>query len=138
MDSEKTMISVLIILKGVPVGIATNVGLVIGQTAGRLLPNESFGPDVIDGDGKTHKYLTKIAHFVREAGQSKLRTLRDQFADNPDVLLLDYTEDAAPSSYEVYTASLASHAGEQVVYRGLYLYGPEHLIVPATKNLSRL
>ena len=134
-----TNVSVLIVDKNLKTpGVLANTAFVLGLTAGRLLPDETFGPDVVDGDGARHTYLTRIAHFVREAGQSKLRSLRAGFAELPEVRVVDYTEDAAPSDYETYTRDLGGHAGEQIVYRALYVYGPEEQVVPLTKNLSRL
>jgi hypothetical protein len=131
--------SVLIIAKGVDhKGILANCSFVLGLTAGRLLPNESFGPDVIDGDRTNHKFLTNISHYVREAGQSKLKTLRSEFIQNPDVIVVDYTEDAAPADYATYTASLGTHKGEEIMYRAIHVYGPTEYVVSKTKNLSML
>jgi Protein of unknown function (DUF2000) len=131
--------SVLIIAKGVDhKGILANCSFVLGLSAGRLLPTETFGPDVIDGDGTNHKFLTTISHYVREAGQSKLRALRSEFIQNPDVMVVDYTEDAAPVDYAAYAKSLGTHKGEEITYRALYVYGPAEYITAKTKNLSML
>jgi hypothetical protein len=119
-------------------GILTNAGFVLGLTAGRELPSETFGEKVMDGDGFTHEYLTKIGHFIRKAGQSKIRELRTKFASNTSLKIVDYTEDAAPSDYSEYAKNLSEHKGEQIVYRALYVYGPKSLVYPVTKNLSRL
>ncbi len=119
-------------------GVIANVGLVLGLTAGRELPKETFGGDVTDGDGVSHLYLTRIGHTVRKAGQSKIRNLREALAAQSGVLLVDYTEDAAPADYEEYTRTIASHSGEDLKYRALYVYGPEEIVGPLTKNLSRL
>jgi hypothetical protein len=119
-------------------GIVANVAFVLGLTAGRGLPAETFGPDVIDGDGMTHPYLTRIGHIVRKAGQNKLRSLRQELGGKPGVLLVDYTEDAAPADYEEYARTLAEHSGEEIKYRALHVYGPEDIVGPLTRNLSRL
>jgi len=132
-------ISVLIFNQSlVEVGIIANTAFVLGLTAGRSLPEETFGPEVVDGENHTHTYLTCIGHYVRKAGASKLRTLRDTFATMPDVQLVDYTEDAAPADYEAYTTALRSHRGEEIVYRAIHVYGPAETIIPLTKNLSRM
>lgn len=132
-------ISVLLVNKSIDEpGIVTNAAFVLGLTAGRMLPDHTFGPEVVDGDGSPHTYLTRIAHFVRKATPSKLKTLRDTFAEMPDVQVIDYTEDAAPSTYEIYQESLGAHSGEEIVYRAVWVYGPEDKVVPLTKNLSRL
>ncbi len=132
-------ISVLIVDQSIAhSGILTNLGLVIGLTAGRLLPDQTFGPDLIDGDGREHRYLTSVVHVVRKAGQNKLRDLRAYFEGQPGVILVDYTDDAAVSSYDDYTHSLTGHSGEAIKYRALYLYGPRDLLYPKTKNLSAL
>jgi hypothetical protein len=119
-------------------GVLANVALVIGLTVGRELPQETFGADVIDGDGMPHRYLTRIGHVVCKAEQSKMRSLRQAFAQDPRVLLVDYTEDAAPVDYDEYSRNLARHSGAEIRYRALYVYGLEEAIVPLTKNLSRL
>lgn len=119
-------------------GIIANVGLVLGLTAGRELPQETFGGEVIDGDGHFHRYLTKIGHYVRKAGQSKIRSIRDALRQHPEVLIVDYTEDAAPADYSQYAENLKKHSGEQIQYRAIYFYGPDNLVTPLTKNLSRL
>lgn len=119
-------------------GILVNAAFVLGLTAGRNLPVETFGPDVVDGEQRTHLYLTKIGHYVRKAGASKLRSLRDMFANMEEVLLVDYTEDAAPADYDAYTSALKGHSGEEISYRAIHVYGPAEKVIPLTKNLSRL
>ena len=129
--------SVLVVAKGLDhKGILANTGFVLGLTSGRLLPENTFGPDVTDGDGSKHRFLTNIGHYVREAGQSKLQTLRKEFADHPDVTVVDYTDDAAPADYKTYEENLAKHKGEEIVYRAIHIFGPEEIVVPKTKNLS--
>jgi hypothetical protein len=130
-------VSVLIVDKNLPRGVESNVAFVLGLTAGRLLPEDTFGGDVVDGDGKAHRFLTKIGHFVREATPSKLASLRQAFAAAPEVVITDYTDDAAPSSYEAYETSLRAHAGEQIIYRAIHVFGPEEVVAPLTKNLSK-
>lgn len=131
--------SVLIVDKAIESkGLLANVALVIGLTAGRELPQETFGTDVVDGEGIFHQYLTRIGHVVRKAGQSKLRNLREVLAQDPRVLVVDYTEDAAPVDYDEYSKNLSKHSGSEIEYRALYVYGPEEKIGPLTKNLSRL
>jgi hypothetical protein len=132
-------ISVLIVDQAIDSkGVVANVAFVLGLTAGRGLPQETFGPDVTDGDGATHRYLTRIGHIVRKAGQNKLKSLRQALGGNPDVLLVDYTEDAAPADYAEYAETLAKHSAEELKYRALHVYGPEEIIAPLTRNLSRL
>jgi len=132
-------ISVLIVDQAVESkGILANAALVLGLTAGRELSQSTFGSDVVDGDGAIHRYLTNIGHVVRKAGQSKMRSIRASLAKSPDVLLVDYTEYAAPVDYDSYSRSLAEHLGEDIKYRAIYIYGPEEIVMPLTKNLSRL
>ncbi len=118
-------------------GIISNASFVLGLTAGRELPKESFGSDVMDGDNSSHKYLTNIGHYVRKAGQNKIRTIRKEFLDQ-GILVVDYTEDAAPADYQTYEASIKSHKGEEIIYRAIWVYGPEEVVFPKTKNLSSL
>ncbi len=135
----KEYVSVLIVDQSIESkGIAVNAGFVPGLTAGRVLPQETFGRDVVDGDGTPHTYLTKIGHYVRKAGQNKIRDLRTKFLGQPDVKIIDYTEDAAPADYEEYARNLGSHQGEEIMYRAVYIYGPQEIVAPLTKNLSRL
>jgi Protein of unknown function (DUF2000) len=132
-------ISVLIVNEKIDAaGILTNAAFVLGLTAGKSLPAETYGADTVDGDGTTHKFLTNIGHFVRKTSPTKLRALRDAFVQNPTVLVVDYPEDAAPSDYQAFTAALATHKGEEIVYRAVYAYGPSEVLTPLTKNLSRL
>ncbi len=119
-------------------GILTNAGFVLGLTSGRELPESTFGPAVVDGDNTIHQYLTKIGHFVRKASQNKLRELRTKLVAEPNVKMVDYTEDAAPANYEEYTQNLAKHKGEEIKYRAIHIYGPKTIILPLTKNLSSL
>ncbi len=135
----KKSISVLIASKAVTEpGILMNTALVVGLTVGRELPESTFGPDAVDGDGSAHRSLTNIAHFVLKASPSKLRSLRAKFMTMPDVSIVDYTDDAAPSDYATYEETLKSHSGDGIVYRAIHVYGPEDVVVPLTKNLSRL
>lgn len=132
-------ISVIIVDKSITdLGILCNMCGVLGLSIGKKMPTKSFGVDAIDGDGTSHPSLTNIGHHVRKAGQSKLATLRNTFNEDPNVEIVDYTEDAAPSDYETYMETLLSHKGNEIIYRGIWIYGPEGIIVPLTKNLSRL
>lgn len=132
-------ISVLIVEQSIEdKGILANASFVLGLTAGRELPQETFAHDVMDGDGSQHRYLTQIGHFVRKAGQSKIRELRRKSLETPGTITVDYTEEAAPADYEQYTRTLAGHKGEEIRYRALYIYGPRDIILPLTKNLSKL
>lgn len=132
-------ISVLIMNQSIDSpGILTNAAFVLGLTAGRKMPEDTYGPEVVDGDGNHHAYLTQIGHYVRKASAGKIKALRDTFASMPGVLIVDYTEDAAPADYSAYTAALLSHSGDEIIYRALHVYGPSAAIIPLTKNLSRL
>ena len=132
-------ISVLIVDQSIDdKGILANAGFVLGLTAGKELPAETFAYDVKDGDGSIHKYLTQIGHFVRKAGQSKIRELRRKSEEIQGAITIDYTEDAAPANYDEYAKNLAMHKGEEIRYRALYIYGPRDIILPLTKNLSKL
>ena len=132
-------VSVLIVDQAIEAkGVLANAAFVLGLTAGRELAQETFGPDVVDGEGTTHRSLTRIGHFVRKAGQNKMRNLRKEFAKDPRVLVIDYAEDAAPADYDTYSRDLSQHSGEQIKYRALYAYGPADIVVPLTKNLSHL
>jgi len=132
-------VSILIINQSLSeTGVIANAAFVLGLTAGRYLPDESFGPDVVDGERHRHTYLTCIGHYVRKAGASKLRTLRATFAAMEDVQLVDYTEDAAPADYNAYETALGAHSGEEISYRAIHVYGPADTLIPLTKNLSRL
>ena len=119
-------------------GILTNAAFVLGLTAGKEMPSETFGYPVNDGNGSKHEYLTKIGHFVRKAGQSKMRDLRTKFLVDSRIKVVDYTEDAAPSDYEEYAKNLFAHKDEEIKYRAIYVYGPSEVVMPLTKNLSRL
>lgn len=118
-------------------GILANTSFVLGLTAGRELPKETFGTDVVDGDGSMHKYLTNIGHYVRKAGQNKMRTIRKEFLD-AGIMVVDYTDDAAPADYVAYEANIKNHKSEEIVYRAIWVYGPEDIVLPKTKNLSSL
>lgn len=134
-----TKVSVLVVDQQLdPVGIIANTSFVLGLTAGRELPENTFGEDVVDGEGKKHSYLTNIGHFVRKASQGKMKSIRSALSENKDTLIVDYTNDAAPSDYNEYATNLSRHAGDEIVYRAVYFYGPEEVVVPLTKNLSRL
>lgn len=119
-------------------GVLANVAFVLGLTVGRCLPATAFGPDVVDGDGDLHIYLTCIGHIVRKAGQSKIRRLRAELAGLSDVQLVDYPEDAGPADYSAYSRGLGARRGEEIQYRAIHVYGPSEQVDPRTKNLSRL
>jgi len=132
-------ISVLIVNQSLEEkGIIANLGLVMGLTAGRLLPQDTFGGAVTDGDGAQHTFLTRIGHTVRKASGGKLASLRKTFIESEDCIVVDYTEDAAPADYQAYATALAQHRGDEISYRAIYVYGPNDVVLPLTKNLSRL
>ncbi len=118
-------------------GLLANISFVLGLSASKYMPPETFREDAIDGDGAVHRGLTCIAHHVRQAGQNKLRTLRKHFTEIDSVEVTDYTRAALPSSYDEYTKTLKNQSGDEIEYLGIHLFGPEEAIVPKTKNLSR-
>ena len=129
----------MIVDKGIDCrGILANAGLVLGLSAGRVLPQETFGAEVVDGDGSSHAALTNIGHYVRKAGQGKLRKLRRELSSHEDVVIIDYTQQASPADYQKYMDDLSQSSGEDILYRAVYVYGPEEKVVPLTKNLSKL
>ena len=137
--AELKCISVLVVDQSLEHrGIIANAAFVIGLTAGRELPDETFGVDVTDGDSIEHRYLTCIGHVVRKAGQSKLRTLRATLFGNPEVTVVDYPEDAGVVDYSAYADVILSHSGDEIRYRAIHFFGPELILSPLTKNLSRL
>ena len=130
-------VSVLIVDKSeIAIGLMINVGFVLGLSASKLMPPDTFGTDAVDGDGVMHPALTCIGHIVREAGQNKLRTLRSEFSNSDGVYVTDYTAAAMPSSYDQYTDTLRQQSGEAIKYIAIHVYGPEEIVVPKTKNLS--
>ena len=136
---EEGYISVLIVDQSITdKGILANASFVLGLSAGRKLPEETFGYDVTDGDGTTHAYLTKIGHYIRKAGQNKMHELRARLIVEKSITIVDYTEDAAPADYLEYARNLATHKGEDITYRALSVYGPKDILLPLTKNLSKL
>ena len=140
MDENNTQnISVLIVNQALEAkGIIANAAFVIGLTAGRQMPAATFGDTVYDGDLSPHSYLTNIGHMVRKAGQSKIRTIREALINEDSVKIVDYTESAAPSSYDAYEEAIGQLKGEAIEYRAIHLYGPLDIVGPLTKNLSRL
>lgn len=118
-------------------GILSNAAFVLGLTAGRELPQDTYGDNVVDGSGSTHKYLTQIGHFVRKAGQNKIKTIRKECFDK-GIMVVDYTNDAAPADYAEYTRTIATHGEDALQYRAVWIYGPEEIVYPLTKNLSKL
>jgi hypothetical protein len=133
-------ISVLIISQSLKeyVGVAANAAFVLGLTAGGQLPDTTFGRPVCDGDGLEHAGLTCIAHHVRKASGNKLASLRRELASYPEMVVVDYPDAAAPSDYATYTQALVGQKGEAVTYRAVYAYGPEEVLAPLTRNLSRM
>lgn len=134
--------SVLVVNKsllssGDDVGKLINAAFVLGLTAGRELSAETFGGDVIDGDGTVHRYLTKIGHYVRKASGGKLRSLRQACEMHNEITVVDYTDAASPASYAEYEKSLSSQQGENITYRAIHISGPAELVSSLTKSLSR-
>ena len=67
-----------------------------------------------------------------------MKTLRKKFQEAEGIIVVDYTEDAAPSDYQEYLDNLKTHSEEDLSYRALWVYGDRSIIEPLTKNLSRL
>ncbi|MGZ4753429.1 MAG: DUF2000 domain-containing protein [Acidimicrobiia bacterium] len=130
--------SVLILNGKIPeVGVIANTAFVLGLTVGRLIPDTTFGPNVLDGDGRTHLSLTQIGHTVRVANPTKLARLAETLKGEAGLTVVDYTEDAAPADYAQYTATLGVRQGEDIVYRAVHVFGPADLVDKYTRNLSR-
>ncbi len=138
-SSTDQMLSVLIVDQTlVHKGVMSNAAFVLGLSAGRAMPDSYFGYAVKDGSGNEHRPLTNIGHFVRKAGQAKLRTLRDELAAMPGVVVHDYPEEAAPSDYSEYSKNMSTRAPGDITYRAIHIFGPAEAVAPRTKNLSRL
>jgi hypothetical protein len=132
-------VSVIIVNKSIrDLGVIANAAFVIGLTAGRLLPDETFGSDVTDGSGSRHLHLTRIGHVVRKAGAQKLRRVRDELAAADRVTVVGYPEQAAPADYALYAEALEHAPADEINYRAIHAWGPRAVIEPVTSNLSRL
>ena len=137
--NEEEILSVLIIDQNLAHrGAMANAAFVLGLTAGRLMSDHLFGHDVEDRSGAMHRYLTRIPHFVKKAGQGKIRSLREALLVQPQVSIVDYPEEAAPSNYSVYAQNLSMKGADEITYRAIHVAGSYAVLYPLTKNLSRL
>jgi Protein of unknown function (DUF2000) len=130
--------SVLIVNEQLEPGSVANVAFVLGLSAGRCMPEETFGPTVFDANGGEHHRLTTIGHIVRKASAGKLRGLRAEFLNIPGAIVIDYSEDARTTSYAEYERTLSSRQSDAIVYRAVYVYAPKDSVQALTKSLSRL
>ena len=65
-------------------------------------------------------------------------TLNQEILENPLLDVDGQQEDAATADYREYARSLSERSGDDIRYRALYIYGPEDIVGPLTKNLSWL
>jgi len=120
------------------VGIIANATFVLGLSIGREMNASEFGDAVIDGSGSLHHALTNMKHIVRKAGDTKIKTLRAQLLAQPGVTVIDYTEAASTSDYDEYVRTLENQKSDEIIYRAIHILGPQEIVEPLTKNLSRL
>lgn len=75
---------------------------------------------------------------LRKTGRAVIVCAKGRGVKKPEVTLVDYVEDAAPADYDEYARNLRGRAGDEISYRALYVYGPEEVVLPLIRNLSRL
>jgi hypothetical protein len=126
---------VMIVADDLPPGLAVNTAAVLAITLGRKIEH-IVGPDIPDRAGLIHTGLTWLPIPILTADSETLRGVRAQAAEQGDLLLVDVTDAAQEArTYETYERRLAETPPEDLVYRGVAIYGPKKRINGLTGRL---
>jgi hypothetical protein len=135
MMEQSAVKCVMIVAKDLPPGLAVNTAAVLAITLGRRIEH-IIGPDIPDQVGRIHSGLTRLPIPILTADSETLRALRAQAAEHEDLLLVDVTDAAQEArTYETYERRLAEAAAEDLIYRGVALYGQKKRINALTGRL---
>jgi len=131
---------VIVLLKGLPAGLAANAAGILGITIGKKLP-ELVGEPVLDADGKIHLGIVENPIPVLACGEEELKGILDKL-DSPnfsDVVMADFSELAQRcKTYQEYIEKMADAPGKELVYTGIALCGQKKKVDKLTGNLSLL
>lgn len=132
-------ISVLIIDQSLDhKGFLANHSFVLGLSAGRVMNDSLFGPEVQDKDGVIHMPLTNIGHMVKVASQGKIKELYKEFKLLNQCNVVDYTDASLTPIYSEYQEKLSTQDLREFTIRAMHVFGPKELVFPKTKNLDML
>ena len=131
---------VIVLLKGLPMGLCANAAGILGITMGKELP-ELVGEPVMDGDERIHLGIVENPIPVLGCKEEELRGLLETLEgpEYSDVVTADFTQLAQRcKTYWEYIEKMAATPGKDLVYTGIALCGERKKVERLTKNMALL
>ncbi len=138
MNEEKKC--VIVLLKGLPIGLAANAAAILGITVGKELP-ELVGESVMDADEKIHLGIVERPIPVLSCKEEDMREILERLdvMDDSDMAVVDFTQLAQRcKTYWEYIEKMAVTPGKDLVYTGIALCGEKKKVDKLTGNLALL
>ncbi|OIJ21866.1 hypothetical protein BKP45_04005 [Anaerobacillus alkalidiazotrophicus] len=130
---------VLIIDLELPTGLIANTAAVLALTLGKKI-DDIIGPEVYDGDGRTHEGITTIPLPILKSTEQAIKELRDKISsDFSDLLLVDFSNAAQTTkNYDDYTEKISQYTTNDLKYLGIAVYGEKKKVNKLTGSLGLL
>lgn len=131
---------VIVIDHTLPLGLIANTAAVLAMSIGNRV-DEIIGDDVIDGDGRQHRGITRIGIPILKGEREAIAAMRDRLlgmADR-DLYYVDFCDVAQRSrDYGHYTDRMQKTPGDRLTYLGIAICGPEKTVNSLTGNAPLL
>ena len=132
-----TTLTVVVIDRDLPKGLAANAAAVLALTLGALHP-ALIGADFEDGCGDTHPGLFPVGLPVLGASAVDLPVIR-QAARERDLLVVDFpAQGQRTTDYDEFRAAVAATQQDELVYLAMLISGPKKAVRAVTGQLGLL
>jgi Protein of unknown function (DUF2000) len=126
---------VIVIDGSLPLGLMLNTAAALGVSIGAKLEN-ILGPDAMDRSHQNHVGLIQMGLPILKATAPMLQKLRDAAALIPDLLLVDFSQEAqVAKSRDEYLEAIREKQSSEILYLGLALYGDRRKVSSMTGSL---
>jgi hypothetical protein len=135
--STAALLTVVVIDRDLPKGLAANAAAVLALTLGARRP-ALVGSDFEDGSGGTHPGLIPVGLPVLGANASDLPAIREG-ARARDLLVVDLpTQGQQTTDYDAFRAAVGATHPDELAYLGMLISGPKKAVRAVTGQLGLL
>ena len=131
---------VVVIDGALPSGIAANIGVILGMTMGKHMP-EAIGADVRDSDENEHLGIITFPVPVLKGSREILKELRYKvnMPEFKQLIAADFSDLAQGCMvYSEFTEKMSQTPEDELNYLGIALCGPKKMVNKLTGSLPLL
>ena len=130
---------IIIVDPSLPSGLIANATAALGLSLGNHI-NGLIGPDILDGQGNTHKGITAIPIPILCADRGTIKAIYTQsLSMNEELTAIGFSAQAQGcNSYDDYISLMKKSDPEALEHLGLCVYGPRKIVSRLSGQLKLL